>query len=341
MNLPIEPPFPPMEARQVDEIPVGPKWQYEPKWDGFRCIAFKDGAEVYLQSKSCKPLARYFPEMARAIADLPADRFVLDGELTIPIEGRLSFDALLLRIHPAESRVTMLSKETPSTLIVFDLLVEGGKDLSAQPLCERRKCLEAFYGNLKSRPGQLRLSPATTDPGVAATWFGGVGASLDGIIAKRLDLRYHSGDRKGMEKIKAIRTVDCVVGGFRWSSRGKQVGSLLLGLYDHQGLLNHVGFTSAIKESERQALTDKLTPLIEPPGFTGAAPSCSSRWTRDRAREWEPLRTQLVAEVTYDHFTCGRFRHGTDFRRWRPDKAPKQCTLDQLDLEGEQAFELL
>ncbi len=341
MNLPIEPPYPPMEAKQVDDIPAGPNWQYEPKWDGFRCLAFKDGDEVFLQSKSCKPLARYFPEMARTIAEIPADRFVLDGELAIPVEGRLSFDALLLRIHPAESRVNLLAKETPSVLIVFDLLVEDGKDLSKEPLRERRRRLEAFCKNLQPRPERLHLSPATTEPGTAAKWFGGVGGSLDGIVAKRLDLRYCTGDRKGMEKIKAIRTVDCVVGGFRWSSRGRQVGSMLLGLYDVAGLLHHVGFTAAIKESERQALTDKLTPLIQAPGFTGGAPGGPSRWSTDRSTEWEPLRPELVVEVTYDHFTGGRFRHGTDFQRWRPDKAPEQCTFDQLEPEGEQALELL
>jgi ATP-dependent DNA ligase len=320
-----------MEARSVDEVPVGPGWQYEPKWDGFRCIAFKDGAKVELQAKSGRSLTRYFPEMVDEIRALKAKRCVLDGEIVVP-EGRVfSFDALLQRLHPAASRVKKLAAETPSLLIVFDLLVGAdGVLLTAETLDRRRSKLEVFAKKFFPKQGSLRLSPATTKLTVAKKWLDRVGAMLDGIIAKRRDLPYRGGDRSGMQKIKNYRSADCVVGGFRYNEGSKFVGSLLLGLYDDDGLLHHVGFTSSLKNSDKPALTKKLKPLIRPPGFTGDKPGGPSRWSTKRSAEWEPLKPVLVVEVAYDHFSGGRFRHGTMLMRWRPDKSSKQCTLDQV-----------
>jgi ATP-dependent DNA ligase len=330
MPLALRPPFPPMEALSVDEIPTGDDWQYEPKWDGFRCLVFRDGDKVELQSKSGQPLTRYFPELVDAARGLTAKKFVLDGEIVVPSDGAFSFDALLQRIHPAQSRVQKLAVETPSLLIVFDLLLgEDGKKLVDLPLQERRPALEAFaQKNFKDH--RIRLSPATTKLGDAKGWLKRVGSTLDGIIAKRRDLPYRSGDRTGMQKIKNYRSADCVVGGFRYNEGKPVVGSLLLGLYDDKGLLHHVGFTSTIKRDEKPALTAKLKPLIAPPGFTGNAPGGPSRWSTKRSAEWQPLKPKLVVEVCYDHFTGDRFRHGTKLLRWRPDKAPKQCTLEQV-----------
>lgn len=268
MTLPIKPPFYPMEAQTRDEIPAGSQWQYEPKWDGFRCLAFRDGDNVEL---------------------------LLDGEIVIPIDGKLSFDDLLMRIHPAASRIKKLASETPAT-----------KDLA-----------------------------------LVKRWFKIVGGGLDGVIAKRSDLACRSGGRTGMVKVKHLRTADCVIGGFRYASKGKMIGSLLLGLYDKQGLLHHVGFSSSFKEAEKKDLTALVEKLIEPPGFTGQAPGGPSRWSTERSAEWHPLAQKLVAEVQYDHFTGGRFRHGTKFLRWRPDKAPKQCTLDQVRPERKSPLKLL
>ena len=342
MNLPIQPPFPPMEALSVDEIPTGEEWQYEPKWDGFRCLVFRDGAEVQLQSKSGQPLARYFPELVEAVKALRPTKFVLDSEIAVPVAQKLSFEDLQLRLHPAESRVRKLAKEMPAIMIVFDLLVDSkGKSLTDEPLEERRAKLQAFAVNHFSKDGSIFLSPATTDLRIARKWFSNPGESLDGIIAKLRNVPYRSGDRTGMQKIKQVRTVDCVVGGFRYGSKTKVVGSLLLGLYDEAGLLNHVGFCSTIKSSERAALTKKLEALRKPPGFSGRAPGGPSRWATERSGEWEPLDNKLVVEVAYDHFTGGRFRHGTKFLRWRPDKAPRQCTFEQVDQSGGQALRLL
>jgi ATP-dependent DNA ligase len=329
-----------MEALSVDEIPVGDEWQYEPKWDGFRCLVFRDGDKVELQSKSGQPLTRYYPELVEAALKLKAKKFVLDGEIVVPADGAFSFDALLQRIHPAQSRVQKLAKETPALLIVFDLLVDpGGQPLIDLPLEGRRRALEVFAQKYFKDP--IRLSPATTKLSEAKGWLKRVGATLDGIIAKRRDFEYRSGDRTGMQKIKNYRSADCVVGGFRYNEGKPVVGSLLLGLYDDKGLLHHVGFTSTIKREDKPALTAKLEKLIAPPGFTGNAPGGPSRWSTKRSGEWQPLKPKLVVEVCYDHFTGDRFRHGTKLLRWRPDKAPEQCTLDQVKQKKANLMKLL
>ncbi|HVY56570.1 MAG TPA: ATP-dependent DNA ligase [Xanthobacteraceae bacterium] len=331
MSLALHPPFLPMEALSVDHIPTGAEWQYEPKWDGFRCLVFRDGDAVELQSKSGQPLARYFPEIVAAVRALKPDTFVLDGEIVVPSDGSFSFDALLQRIHPAQSRITRLAKDTPALLIVFDLLADtDGVSLADVPLAERRTHLERFARKYFGRARRIRLSPSTTSLTPAKRWLDRVGATLDGIIAKRRDLEYRAGERSGMVKIKNYRSADCVVGGFRYNTGKRVAGSLLLGLYDDQGLLNHVGFTSTIRSEEKKALTAKLEKLIAPPGFTGSAPGGPSRWSSKRSAEWQPLKPKLVVEVCYDHFTGGRFRHGTRLMRWRPDKAPRQCTMDQV-----------
>jgi ATP-dependent DNA ligase len=342
MKLPIQPPFPPMEALSVEEIPEGPDWQYEPKWDGFRCLVFREGEQVALQSKAGQPLARYFPELVEAVKKLASQKFVLDSEIAVPVGQKLSFEDLQLRLHPAESRVRKLAKETPGIMIVFDLLVdEKGKSLVDEPLDHRRALLQRFAAKYFFEDGPIFLSPATTDITIARKWFSNPGESLDGIIAKLRSLPYQPGERTGMQKIKQIRSVDCVVGGFRYGTDSKLIGSLLLGLYDDSGLLHHVGFSSAIKASEKPALTKKVEALRKQPGFTGRAPGGPSRWSTERSGEWEPLAPELVVEVGYDHFTGGRFRHGTKFIRWRPDKAPKQCTFDQVDQGGGRALKLL
>jgi ATP-dependent DNA ligase len=330
LTLPIGPPFPPMEAESVEEMPDGKGWQYEPKWDGFRCLVFRDGDSVQLQSKAGQPLARYFPELVEIFRRLPAPRFVLDGEIAVPVDGKLSFDDLLQRIHPAESRVKKLATATPAVFIAFDLLVDGdGQSLVQTPLSERRKRLESFAKTNFSGEKSLELSPATIEVSQARAWLEGVGGDLDGVVAKRLDGPYVSGER-AMQKVKLWRTADCVVGGFRYGSKTKIVGSLLLGLYDDDGKLDHVGFCSSIKTAEREALTPRLEKLVAPPGFTGRAPGGPSRWSTERTGEWQPLEPRLVVEVQYDHFSQDRFRHGTRFVRWRPDKAPEQCTMDQV-----------
>lgn len=329
MALPIKPPLPPMEARSVDELPVGNEWQYEPKWDGFRCIAFRDGSDVYLQSKAGQPLARYFPDVVDAIRKLPARKFVLDGELAIPVDGRLVFDELQLRLHPAASRVAKLAAAHPALFIVFDLLAEQNRSYLDHSLGKRRAALQKFAkANFKSKDA-VRLSPATSDLKVAKKWFDRAGGDLDGVIAKLVGASYAAGERTAMMKVKNIRTADCVVGGFRYATGSRMLGSLLLGLYD-DGLLHHVGFTSAFKTEERRALTKKFEALKKAPGFTGAAPGGPSRWSTERTGEWEPLDPKIVVEVTYDHFTGGRFRHGTKIVRWRRDKAPRQCKMDQV-----------
>lgn len=341
MSLAPKSPLPPMEARSVDEIPVGDEWQYEPKWDGFRCIAFRDGARVFLQSKAGQPLARYFPDVAEALERLDAKRFVLDGELAIPFDGALSFDELQLRLHPAASRVQKLAAAHPALFIVFDLLGDTkGKSLLDVPLRERRQQLESF-ARANFKKDTVRLSPATTDLKKAKQWFDKTGGDLDGVIAKLLDVPYASGERTAVVKVKQVRTADCVIGGFRYASGARVIGSLLLGLYDDEGLLNHVGFTSAFKASERPALTKKFEALRKAPGFTGDAPGGPSRWSTERSAEWEPVDAKIVVEVTYDHFTGGRFRHGTKIVRYRPDKAPRQCTMDQVAHREGKAVALL
>lgn len=330
MSLPLPEPYAPMDATSVDAIPEGENWQYEPKWDGFRCLVFRDGAHLELQSKSGQSLTRYFPEVVQAVSALKAKRFVLDGEIVVPQGRAFSFDALLQRIHPAASRVKKLSVETPALLIVFDLLAEGSEDLTPVPLVDRRKRLEDFAGKNLRGNKSIRLSPATSRLGDAKAWLKQVGATLDGIVAKRRDLPYQSGNRYGMQKIKNYRSADCVVGGFRYGTNSKAVGSLLLGLYNEQGLLDHVGFTSGFKNEDRKALTAKLEKLVAPPGFTGDKPGGPSRWSTKRSVDWQPLKPKLVVEICYDHFSGGRFRHGTRLLRWRPDKAPRQCTKEQV-----------
>ena len=331
-RLKIKPPVPPMEAKAVESLPEGEGWQYEPKWDGFRCLVFRDGDAVELQSKSEKPLARYFPEVAEAVRALPEERFALDGELIIPIGGLLSFDALQLRLHPAASRVRRLAAETPARLMLFDCLELAGEALAGRPLTERRSALEGFHVGIER--DDILLSPCTTAREVAISWLAAAGGALDGVVAKRGDGRYEPGER-AMLKVKRMRTADCVVGGFRYAAKGGEVGSLLLGLYDEAGRLDHVGFTSAIPADERAGLTRRLEALVEPPGFTGRAPGGPSRWSTERSGKWQPLRPDLVVEIRYDHVTGDRFRHGTGFLRWRPDKAPKQCRMDQLRPEAE------
>jgi ATP-dependent DNA ligase len=330
-----------MEAQPAEDLPKGAHWQYEPKWDGFRCLAFRDGERIDLESKSGKPLTRYFPELVRSLSDLSAKQFVLDGEIVIPVDGNLSFDDLLMRIHPAASRVEKLSKETPCIFIVFDVLLDSsGRRLDHLSLRERRQALESFARKFMRGNDTLQLSPFTKDIAVARKWFH-MGVGLDGIVAKRDDLPYQSGKRTGMQKIKKQRTAECVVGGFRYLEKKHQVGSLLLGLYDDQRKLNHVGFTSSIHDDERAALTKKLQRLIKPPGFTGKAPGGLSRWSTKRSAEWQPLDPKLVAEVEFDHFTGGRFRHGTKFLRWRPEKDPATCSIKQVEREKRSALNLL
>ena len=392
LDLPLQPPYPPAEARAVKELPREPGWLYEPKWDGFRCLAFRRGEEIVLQSKAGQPLTRYFPEVAAALRTLPARKFVLDGEIVVRRGAGLDFDALLQRIHPAASRIQRLSQETPATYMVFDLLVDArGKPQVSSALSARRMALREFAsaniggecgnqggGKSRSRTAaraasnnampRIMLSPASADFATAEKWMReGAASGWDGVVAKRLDCEYTSGERTGMVKVKRIRTADCVVGGFRWSraaadkgaagkksaakthtsspqsaatSRkkpGEEIGSLLLGLYNKSGRLDHIGFSASFTREEREQLKKILKPLMAKDGgpgtgFTGKAPGGPSRWTRDdRDTEWFPLKPKLVGEFQYDHFSGGRFRHGTKFLRWRPEKKPEQCTMDQLD----------
>ena len=331
-----------MEAKLVGELPRGDEWQYEPKFDGFRCLAFKDAGEVDLRSKSGQPFNRYFPEVVARLGQLDAQSFVLDGELVVPDGNDLSFDQLLMRIHPAKSRVDKLSREHPALFIVFDLLVdERGNALVDEPLAERRRALERFAQRYVTPESGMRLSPRATTVAAAEDWLHAVGTGLDGVMAKRLDLPYQSGERTGMRKFKRMRTADCVVGGFRYAAKARVVGSLLLGLYDDAGLLHHVGFAANIKADEKSALTAKLEKLVKEPGFTGNRPGGPSRWSNERSGEWEPLAPTLVAEVQYDHFSGHRFRHGTKFLRWRPEKQPDQCTIAQVALESRATLDLL
>ncbi len=320
----------PMEAVVAAELPTGKGWQYEPKWDGFRCLARRDGGAVELISRNGKPLSRYFPEVADALSTLDEKEFLLDGELIIPVGDALSFDALQLRLHPAESRVRKLASETPGELMLFDLLSLGGDDFSGEPLTERRRALEAFFET--TDVPQLKLSPMTTSRDTALGWLERSGGALDGVIAKRLDQPYKAGER-AMVKVKPERTADCVVGGFRYGTGSDLVGSLLLGLYDDYGLLHHVGYTSGIPANEREQLTNDLQKLVQEPGFTGGKPGGPSRWRNARSAQWKPLKPELVVEVKYDQVTSGRFRHGTGLVRWRPDKDPQQCTYEQLKPE--------
>jgi ATP-dependent DNA ligase len=378
LNLPIQPPYPPAEAKSVESLPHESGWLYEPKWDGFRCLAFRQGDEVVLQSKAGQPLGRYFPEIVAALLALPERKFVLDGEIVVRSGAGLDFDALLQRIHPAASRIHRLSLETPATYMVFDLLIDGkGRSLTAKPLSARRMALQEFAAanihagdepdgkrskkatspqtTLKSGSKRIMLSPASADFATAEKWMReGAASGWDGVVAKRLDCEYMSGERTGMVKVKRIRTADCVVGGFRWArakasaskakkskaeaksadSRKKpteEVGSLLLGLYNKNGELDHIGFSASFTREERSKLKSILKPFMGGEGFSGKAPGGPSRWTRDaRDTEWFPLKPKLVGEFQYDHFSGGRFRHGTKFLRWRPEKKPEQCTMEQI-----------
>jgi ATP-dependent DNA ligase len=327
-------PLEPMEALLVSALPSEPGWSFEPKWDGFRCLAVKRDGTVRLFAKSGKVLHRYFPEMVAALAALQPANFILDGELVIPVGESLSFDALQMRLHPAESRVRKLAAETPSLLVLFDLIEDtAGTMLVDRPLRVRREALEAFFAANPSP--SLRLSPVTHELATAQDWLAHAGGALDGVVAKRLDEVYRPGER-AMLKIKNIRTADCVVGGFRYGTGSKLLGSLLLGLYDAKGRLDHVGFTSALHDVDKRELTQRLEAL-RGDGFTGNAPGGPSRWSTERTGEYVPLRHELVVEVTYDHVTGARFRHGTGLKRWRPDKAPRQCTCRQLAPELRQS----
>lgn len=317
----------PMEALLAEELPAEPGWQYEPKWDGFRCIAVRDGSEIKLWSKSGKPLARYFPEIAAMLGRLKARRFIIDGELLIATRGAVSFDSLQLRLHPAASRVARLAEESPAMFMAFDCLAAGKQMLAGKPLKDRRAQLDRLVA-IESEPALL-LSPETTDVNKAIRWLERTGGALDGVIAKRLDEPYRPGER-AMVKVKLRRTADCVVGGFRYGRNEKLVASLLLGLYDDAGLLHYVGFTSSIGARDRANWTKELEKLVSSPGFTGNAPGGPSRWSTDRTTEWQPLKPSVVVEILYDQVTAGRFRHGTRLLRCRPDKVPKQCTCSQL-----------
>jgi ATP-dependent DNA ligase len=327
-DLPLE--TKPMEAISSESLPIDGPWQYEPKWDGFRCLAFRAGEKVDLRAKSGKPLGRYFPEVVQMLRGCPFDRFVVDGELVIEIGGKLSFDALQMRLHPAQSRVRTLAAETPSRLVLFDMLSgTSGESLIDAPLTRRRSALEAF-ARKAAVAKRLIVSPCVRAPQQAEEWLSKAGTGdTDGVVAKRLDLPYEPGQRT-MIKVKRLRTADCVVGGFRYGSSSREVGSLLLGLFDDRGKLHHVGYTSNITNAERPALTKTLEKIIEEPGFTGKTPGGVSRWSTERSGEWQPLRNKLVVEVQFDHVTGDRFRHGTKLVRWRPDKSPQQCTLRQI-----------
>jgi ATP-dependent DNA ligase len=356
MRLAFQPPIEPMLAKASPGLPDGDGWLYEPKWDGFRALVFRDGDEILVQSRDLKPLNRYFPELDAPLRSQLPERCVLDGEVVIARGGTLDFEALLLRIHPAESRVRMLAAETPASFVAWDLLALGDEDLRERPQGERRTRLEAVLGGAVP---PIHLTPATTDRALAADWFDRFeGAGLDGVVAKRLDGAYQPGKR-AMVKVKHERTADCVVAGFRWHKNGPgtHIGSLVLGLYDVSGRLHHVGITSSFTWERRAALVAELAPLRE--GATeghpwaewaewaayGSAdasgqrmPGAGSRWNRGKDLSWEPLRIERVAEVAYDHLQGDRFRHATTFRRWRPDKGPADCRYDQLEMTA--PFEL-
>ncbi|WP_395396324.1 ATP-dependent DNA ligase (plasmid) [Novosphingobium sp. BL-8A] len=322
----VKPPVVPMEALLVGDLPQPPGWCYEPKWDGFRALIERKGESIEIWSKSGKPLGRYFPEVVDAISTIRNERLLLDGELVVPMGNHLSFAALQARLHPAASRIARLSRETPAQVILFDCLGKDDEDMRAAPFSERRAALEALHSNLGR--SDVILSPLTTIPGEAQRWLAASGGALDGVIAKQSDLPYLPGQR-AMRKVKQRRTADCVVGGYRKDAKGR-VASLLLGLYVVQGRLDLVGFTSAFRATERVALATKVKAHEGGPGFTGRAPGGPSRWNPDKSGHYVALKHELVAEVVYDQVTSGRFRHGTKLLRWRPDKAPCQCTGDQL-----------
>jgi ATP-dependent DNA ligase len=342
--FPIAPPIEPMLAKLTPELPEGEGWLFEPKWDGFRALVFRDGEEVYIQSRDLRPLDRYFPELRAALLVALPERAVVDGEIVIATEHGLDFDLLQLRLHPAASRVAKLAAETPSAFVAFDLLAEDGRDLRDRPQAERRVALEAAIG--RASPS-VHLTPCTRDRRLAGEWFHRFeGAGLDGVIAKHETTTYQPGKR-AMVKVKHTRTADCVVAGFRWhkTGPGTLVGSLLLGLYDDRGKLHHVGVTASFTAARRRELARELEPLRKdalvehpwrewagPMDGTTRMPGGQSRWSAGKDLSWEPLRLERVCEVKYDHLQGDRFRHGTTFVRWRPDKRPRDCRYDQLEV---------
>jgi ATP-dependent DNA ligase len=334
LTTPIQPPIEPMLAKLTEEIPEGPGWMFEPKWDGFRCIVYFDGHEVYLQSRDLKPLGRYFPELEERLREVLPGPMVLDGEAVIMGPNGLDFDALQLRIHPAASRVRKLAAETPASFVAFDLLAEGAEDLRQAPFEERRKRLEAAFEGVAP---PAYLTPATRERALALDWFDRFeGAGFDGVIAKPLKGTYQPGKR-AMAKIKHLRTVDCVIAGYRWAKgeEGAAIGSLLLGLYDGAGVLHYVGHTSSFKGPERREWAQTLEPLVtedESEGFGGGrSPGGQSRWSAGKDTSWVRVRPELVCEATFDYLQGERFRHASTFRRVRTDKPPRACTFDQLE----------
>jgi ATP-dependent DNA ligase len=348
LALPFLPPVEPMLAKLANDIPEGNQWIYEPKWDGFRAMVFKSGSDVYIQSRDLKPLGRYFPELEATLRESLPDRCILDGEVVIATNGKLDFEALLLRIHPAASRVQMLAAQSPSSFVAWDLLAEGDEDLRALPQSKRRERLEKALAGVKA---PVHVSPATRDRAVAHDWFSRFeGAGLDGVMAKPEDLPFTAGKRV-MLKVKHARTADCVVAGFRWYKGGKDtlVGSLLLGLYDNEGVLHHVGIAASFKQTVRAELAEMLKPMRDRENHPWKdwadwqeveterrLPGATSRWNRGKDLSWEPLRIELVAEVGFDHMQGSRFRHATHFKRWRPDKPPSDCRYDQLEVSPPQ-----
>lgn len=342
MQLPVNPPILPMLAKRVSELPSAGDWIFEPKWDGFRALVFRDGDEIMIQSRDEKPLNRYFPELLEPLRSQLPNRCVLDGEVVIARNGALDFDALQLRLHPAESRVKLLSKEIPASIVFFDLLSEGKRDLRSMPFQERRQKLESL---LSSAAPPLHLTPATTELSVAADWFRRFeGAGLDGVIAKPSAGTYEP-NKRVMLKIKHERDSDCVVAGFRWHKKGdgNRVGSLLLGLFDDEGTLHHVGVCASFTDKKREELVEFLGPyrenaLADHPWKEWATtdgrriPGAQSRWSAGKDMSWEPLRPELVVQVAYDHMQGSRFRHTAQFRRWRTDKKPSDCTFAQLEV---------
>jgi DNA ligase D-like protein (predicted ligase) len=330
MATPIPLDMEPMLALLEPDLPNGEGWEYEPKWDGFRTIVHRDGDRVELISRGARPMTRYFPELLAAFRSLPAERLVLDGEIVLVTQEGLDFDALQQRIHPADSRVRLLSERTPAGFIAFDVLAVGDHDLRTSPLAERRSRLEA---ELSDGVAPIHLTPYTRELETARDWFDRFeGAGLDGVIAKRLSQPYLPGKR-GWVKVKHERTADCVVIGFRWSADRKTLGALLLGLYDAEGRLHYVGHTSSFSAAEKRELLERLEPLreVKTAEHMGRAPGGPSRWSRGKETDWEPVRPELVCEVSYDKLQSGeRFRHATGFRRWRPDKPPRECGFDQI-----------
>ena len=321
----------PMEARLVRQLPQGREWRYEPKWDGFRCLAYRRGTTVILRSKSGTPLERYFPDMVNVLHRLTPTSFVIDGELLIRGHEGYSFSDLQKRLHPASSRIQMLAKKQPATFVLFDMLeTQVGENLLSTPFAQRRRILEGFYKDFCRKEKSLLLSPQTESLEDATPWLQSPEWHIDGLVAKKTTDIYKPGERL-MQKFKPLRTADCVVGGFRYGTKSREVGSLLLGLYDKEGKLHHVGFTSSMPKANRKPLTKRLEALIQEPGFTGKAPGAPSRWSTERSAEWKPLQPTLVVEVSYDHVTDDRFRHGTRLLRFRPDKSTQQCTMEQLD----------